>query len=107
MADAFEGSSGPIRNSTLFNAACRWSPSSSRGVQIGGFVGARLPWPNTAMARGHAYVMRPSGCVLPQSVSCSTRKLMGMLVCAVVVGAHRRLAGEVAALLSPARGVAT
>jgi len=107
MADAFEGSSGPIRTSTLFNAACIWSPSSSRGIQIGGFASVGLPRPDTAAARGHACVVRHSGRVLPQSVGRGTRKLVGMLVCARMVGARRRLAGEVVALLSPARDVAT
>ena len=107
MADAFEGSSGPIRTSTLFNAACRWSPSSSRGIRIGGFIGIRLPQPNTIAVRGHAYVVHHSRCVLPQSIVHGMRKLMGMLVCAGVVGAHRRLAGEVAALLSPTRDIVT
>ena len=48
-----------------------------------------------------------SGRVLPQSISRGTWKLVGMLVCAGVVGAHRRLAGEVVALLSPAKDVVT
>ena len=106
VADAFEGSSGPIRTSTLFNAAYRWSPSSSRGVQIGGFVGIRLPRPDTAATRGHTCVLRHSRCMLPQSVARGVRKLVGMLVCAGVVSARRRLGGEVVALLSPARDVA-
>ena len=107
MADAFEGSSGPIRTSTLFNAAYRWSSISSRGIRIGGFAGIGLPRPDTAAARGHACVVHPSGRVLPQFIVRGMRKLMGMLVCAGLVGARRRLASEVAALLSPAWGVAT
>ena len=107
MADAFEGSSGSNRTSTLFNVAYRWSPSSTRDVRIGGFTGIGLPRPDTAAARGHAWVVRHSGRVLPQSIACGMRKLVGMLVCARVVGAHRRLAGEVVALLSLARDVAT
>jgi len=59
------------------------------------------------MACGHACVVRHSRRVLPQSVARGTWKLVGMLVCAGVVGAHWRLAGEVAALLCPARGVTT
>jgi len=107
MVDAFEGSSGPIRTSTLFNAAYRWSPSSSRGIRIGGFAGVGLPRPVTAAACGHACVVRHSGRVLPLSIFHGMRKLVGMRVCAVVVDARQRLAGEVMALLSPARGVAT
>ena len=107
MADAFEGSSGPIRTSTLFNTACRWSPSSSRGVRQGGFAGVGLPRPDTTAARGHSCVVCHSGRMLPQSIARGTRKLVGMLVCAGVVGARRHLAGEVAALLSLARDVAT
>ena len=103
----FEGSSSLNKTSTLVNVAYRWSPSSSRGVRQGGFAGVGLPRPDTTAARGHAYVVRHSRHVLPQSIVHGMRKLMGMLVCAGVVGAHRRLAGEVAALLSPARGVAT
>ena len=107
MANVFEGSSGPIMTSTLFNTACRWSPSSSRGVQIGGFASVGLPWPDTAATHGHAYVVCHSRRVLPQSIARGTRKLVGILVCAGVVGARWRLADEVAALLCPARDVAT
>ena len=75
-------------------------------MRIGDFTGVGLPRPVTAAACGHACVVRHSGRVLPQSISRGMRKLVGMLVCAGVVGAYWRLAGEVAALLSPARGVA-
>ena len=107
MADVLEGSSEPIRTSTLFNVAYRWSLSSIRGVRIGDFADIGLPRLVTAAACGHACVVRHSRRVLPQSVSRGTRKLVGMLVCAGVVGARRRLASEVAAMLSPARGVTT
>ena len=73
---------------------------------IGDFTGVGLPWPVTATACGHACGVRHSRHMLPQSVLRGTRKLVGMLVRAVVVGARRCLAGEVVALLSPARVVA-
>ena len=95
----FEGSSSLNRTSTLVNVAYRWSPSSSRGIRIGGFIGIRLPQPNTIAVRGHAYVVHHSRCVLPQSIVHGMRKLMGMLVCARVVVARWHLAGEAVALL--------
>ena len=66
-----------------------------------------LPLTTIVCAHGLACVVHHSGHVLPQSISRGTWKLVGMLVYAGVVGARQHLAGEVAALLSLARGVVT